>query len=130
MTLKELSQLHHLKREIRAEQDRLRELEDAATDISAKVSGMACPDGPSDKTAIAVQIADCRTLIRAKTEEMVVEYNRLVRYINTIDDSLTRQIFRFRFLDDFSWMKVAAAVGGNNTEDSVKKICYRFLRNS
>lgn len=34
----------------------------------------------------------------------------------------------YRFQDFLKWDAVAAKLGGNNTEDSVKKACYRFLK--
>ena len=40
---------------------------------------------------------------------------------------VTRLIFTYRFVDCLSWQKVAEAVGGGNTEGSVKMICYRYL---
>ena len=98
MTIKELSQLYHLNREIEQEKIRLQELTAAATDTSAKISGLPHVGGLSDKTAIAVQIADSRAVIEAKIALSVVEYNRLNRYINSVEDSLTRQILSLRFV--------------------------------
>lgn len=128
MTIKELSQLYHLNREIEQEKSRLRELEAAATDTSVKISGLPHVGGLSDKTAIAAQIADSKAIIEAKIALSVVEYNRLNRYINSVEDSLTRQILSLRFVNGLSWNQVAMSVGGGNTEDSVKKICYRFVK--
>lgn len=51
----------------------------------------------------------------------------LMRFVYSIDDSLTRQIFTLRYCAGHIWVDVAAKVGGNNTEDSVKKIVYRYL---
>lgn len=126
-TKKELSNLFFLNLEIEKEKQRLSELEAAATDTSAKISGLPHVSGLSDKTAIAAEIADTRSIIDAKIKASVVEYNRLIRYISSIDDSLIRQILRYRYIDGCSWIAVAMRIGGNNTADSVKKVCYRFL---
>lgn len=128
MTIKELSQLYHLNREIEQEKHRLQELEAAATDTAVKISGLPHVGGISDKTAIAAQIADCRAVIEAKVQLSVVEYNRLNRYIANVQDSLTRQIMVLRFVNGMSWNQVAMSVGGGNTEDSVKKVCYRYVK--
>lgn len=128
MTIKELSQLYHLNREIEQEKFRLRELEAAATDTSAKISGLPHVGGLSDKTAIAAQIADSKAIIEAKIALSVVEYNRLNRYINSVEDSLTRQILTLRFVDGLSWEQVAASIGSGVTKDSVKKVCYRYIK--
>lgn len=127
MTIKELSQLYYLDREIKREQCRLTELRTAATSTTARIFGLPGICSISDKTAIAAMIADTETVIRAKMELAVVEYNRLNRYIASIPDSFTRQIIRLRFVDGLTWRQVAQNIGGNNTEDGVKKACYRFL---
>ena len=130
MTIKELSQLYHLNREIEQEKHRLQELEAAATDTAVKISGLPHVGGISDKTAIAAQIADCRAVIEAKVQLSVVEYNRLNRYIANVQDSLTRQIMALRFVNGMSWNQVAMSVGGGNTADGVRKQVTRYLKQS
>ena len=102
MTKKELSQLYYLNHEIEQERRRLRELEAAATSVSPKITGLPHINKISDKTAIAAQIADCRAVIEAKLKLSVVEYNRLNRFIASVDDSLMRQILSLRYLHGFS----------------------------
>lgn len=127
MTIKELSQLYYLNQEIQQEQQKLAELRAAATSTTARISGLPGVGSISDKTAIAAMIADAEAVIRAKTELAVVEYNRLNRYIASISDSFMRQIISLRFINGLTWRQVAQSVGGNNTEDGVKKACYRFV---
>lgn len=128
MTIKELSQLYYLNREIEREKDRLRQLEEAATSTTPKITGLPHVAGIADKTAIAAQIADARDVIEAKNKLAVVEYNRLLRYIANVDDSLVRLILSLRFVGGLSWAEVARRVGGNNTEAGVKMACYRYIR--
>ena len=66
--------------------------------------------------------------IAKKIEMIASEQLRLETYIASIPDSLTRQIFTARFVDGLSWLMVARRIGGYNTEDSVKKICYRAIK--
>lgn len=127
MTKKELSQLYWLNREIEKDKVRLAELEAAATDTSVKISGLPHVSGISDKTAIAAEIADIRAIIKAKTDMSVAEYNRLNRYIAGVDDSLIRQILILRYVNGLGWQQVAAAIGGGNTEDGVRKAHDRYL---
>ena len=127
MTKKELSQLYWINREIKKEKERLAELEAAATNTAAKISGLPHVNGISDKTAIAAQIADCKAIIEAKINLSVVEYNKLNRYIASIDDSYIRQILRLRYIFGYSWTKVAMCLGGKNTPDGVRKAHNRFL---
>lgn len=127
MTKKELSQLYYLNREIERERQRLIELETAATNVSAKISGLPSGGGISDKTAIAAAIADSRVMIEAKMKLCIVEYNRLNRYIANVSDSFIRQILQLRYVDGRSWNAVAMHIGGGNTADGVKKAAYRFI---
>lgn len=128
MTIKELSQLYYLNREIEREQLRIRELEDAATNTAAKITGLPHTGSISNNTAIAAQIADCRTIVEAKQRAAVAEYNRLMRYIAGIDDSLMRQILTLRYINGFTWNQVADSIG--ITENSAKQAHSRFLRKS
>lgn len=131
MTLKELSQLYYLNREIENDRRRLEELEaKLASPHSPNLSGM--PRGTACKNEIesfVADIIDLMAIMAAKQQQCIYEHSRLMRYITEINDSLTREIFIFRFVNGLSWRQVAASVGGNNTEESVKKICYRYLDN-
>lgn len=130
MTLDKLSQLYYLNKEIKLEEKRLEELKSAAIDTSAKITGLPYVGKISDKTAIAGDIAESKNIIENRIEKSVKEYTNINSFIAEIDDCLMRQILRHRFIDGFSWQKVAMSVGGNNTEGSVKMIFYRYLRNS
>lgn len=128
MTKKELSQLYWLKREIEEDRRRLDELEAiAASPASPKYDGMPHMPGAGDGMArMAAEIADLKAIISAKRQQCIHERNRLERYISSISDSLTRQIFTYRFVKGLSWHQAAARVGGN-TADSVRMRVNRYL---
>lgn len=132
MTLKELSQLYYLNREIEMDQQRLEELrEKASAPGSPNYDGM--PKSPSYENRLEryiAEIVDLEAIISAKITQCIHERNRLERYIADIPDSLTRQIFTLRFINGLSWLQVAYSIGGNNTEQGVKMICYRYIKNS
>lgn len=48
-------------------------------------------------------------------------------FVSTIDDSRMRIIISLRFIDGLSWNQVADAIGGGNTEDSVRMAFNRFI---
>ena len=129
MTLKELSQLYYLKREIEDDQKRLAELKAQIPGYAGFVqSGM--PSGnikASQVERYAAEIADIEAIIAAKIIQCTYERSRLERYISGIPDSLTRQIFTLRFVDGLSWVKVAICIGGANTADSVRMVVNRYL---
>lgn len=128
MTVKEMSQLYHLNREIEQLEKQLEELECLAEGTTQVITGMPHGGGTSDKVGrYAVRIADLQSMIDNRKARCWDELRRLNAYIDDVEDSLTRQILTLRYVNGLSWQQVADNVGGANTEDSVKKICYRYL---
>lgn len=127
MTLRELSQLYYLKKEIEHDQQRLAELRsDLLSPKSPSYDGM--PKSPNPDPAMErriAQMADLEAMIQTKIDRCVDERQKLERYIAEIPDSLTRQIFTLRFAEGLTWERVADGIGSNS--DSVKKTCYRYL---
>ena len=131
MTNKELSKLYHLKKEIEMQRKRLYELETIAKSCSVRITGMPHGTGISDKVGkYASQIADLKCLLDLNLKKCFFELNRLTEYIQSVDDSLVRQIMTYRYIHGFSWQKTAFSIGGNNTSDSLKKKLYRYLKNN
>jgi len=148
LTKKELSQLFYLNREIKQLQHKKQLLESDLKQLnttvgcvqasqmqipfklhSVKVEGIAITDRKK-WLKIKAELTDVKKLIELKSEQLVCKYNRLNRYIQSVDDSLIRQILELRFIEGLNWNKVADGIGGNNTEDSIKKACYRFLKSN
>ena len=132
MTVKELSQLYWLNREIEEDKRRLDELENiTVSPRSPKYDGMPHEFGHSDTLAHCVaEILDLKARIAAKQTQCIHERIRLEQYISSIPDSLTRQIFSLRFISGMNWQQTAMHVGGGNTEDSVRQRVYRYLKNT
>lgn len=155
MTIKELSQLYWLNREIEADRERLAGLdaeikrdEEKLAYLEAQASSLSSPSyngmpkSPSYGNKLEnafVKImelqkiieskkglrSDCVTTIQAKQILCLTEQNKLERYIADLPDSLIRMIFTLRFINGLTWAKVSEHIG--TTEDSVKKRCYRYL---
>ena len=127
MTLKELSQLYYIDKEIELDRERLAELRaNLLCPRSPNYDGM--PKNPNPDPAMErciAKIADLEAIIQAKIEQRIYERNRLERYISDIPDSLTRQIFTLRFVEGMRWEEVADKIGSSSY--SVKHICYRFI---
>lgn len=96
MTNKELSQLYWLNREIESDKQKLAELEAAAVSTTSRITGLPHAGGVSDKTSLAVDIDRMRKRIQLKIKRSVAEYEYLLDYIDSIDDSLVRQIMTYR----------------------------------
>lgn len=157
MTVKELSQLYWLNREIELDKERLRNLEfdiqkdelhlanleiDALSVSSPNYDGMPKNPSPSNKlenaTLEIIELQnviktkkalrnDCALTIQAKQMLCLTERNKLERYIADIPESLIRMIFTLRFINGLPWAQVSAHIDAKTTEDSVKKMCYRYL---
>ncbi len=128
MTLKELSQLYFLNREIELDKERIEILKLKAcspsipnpTDIPIR----GYPDSSIER--YNTEINNLENILAEKINQCLHERNRLERYIAGIDDSLIRQIFTLRFVNGLSWQQVANRVGGN-TADSVRKMSIRYI---
>lgn len=129
MTLKELSQLYYLNREIERDQERLEDLRARASSPGMPSCDCAKAQGFENRLERYIaEIVDLEAIIQAKLTQCLHERNRLERYIAAIPDSLTRQIFQLRFVECLSWVRIAYQVGGGNTEAGVKMTCYRYIK--
>ena len=127
MTLKQLSQLYYLRKEIEMYEQMIKKLQSEAEITTQKITGMPSSGNVSDKVGqIAADIADYKALIDCDKKKCKYELEKLHKYIQSIDDSLTRQIFTLRFINGCNWNKVADAIG--SSEYSVKHICYRYIK--
>ena len=75
---------------------------------------------------LAAEIVDMDARVGFLEEEVKASEGQIMPFIQGIDDDQTRIIFRLRFLRGLAWKEVATVVGGN-TEESAKRICYRYL---
>ncbi len=111
LTKKELSQLYWLNREIEEEKRKLAELTAAASGGVQNITGLPHVGG-GDKTGnLAILIAEQRDLIELKVKQSVIEYNRLNRYIASVEDAQMRMILSLRYVNGLSWQQVALHMG-------------------
>lgn len=128
MTREELEQIYYLNREQKVLERELERLRGRSL-IQSPLPNASHGSGFSDKVGrLAEQCVDLEQLIREKKAEIQHQRDKAVEYIYSIPDSLTRQVVYYRCVSLFSWKRVAYEVGGNNTEESVKKVYYRFFK--
>ncbi len=128
MTLKELSQLYYLNREIETDRERLARLRATLLSYGAPdLSGMPKARGDNRLERLIAEVVDLEAIITAKMTQCLHEKNRLTRYIADIPDTLTRQIFQARFIDGRSWEQTADYIGGQSAEN-IKKRAYRYIK--
>jgi hypothetical protein len=104
--------------------------------VTDKVRGSG-PDHPYTERAFIIRglAYECRAKVERLRKrlqrrvddliDLVVEINE---YIETLDDSLIRQIITLRHMNGLTWEQVAASIGGGNSGDSCRKMHDRFLR--
>ena len=64
----------------------------------------------------------------SELETMVLrKINQIETFIASIEDSQMRVIVRLRMIEGYSWVQIAHKIKGN-TEDSVKKAFYRYIK--
>lgn len=131
MTVKELSQVFELQREISLYDQRIDELRAQRTAIQApsfdKEPGGRGDPSHSKIEALTAEIIDLEELLRLHRRQRVIELQRLERYIGSVDDTTVRQIMQLRFAELMTWREVAAKMGPCYTEDQLKKTLYRYL---
>ena len=128
MTKKELSQLYWLNREIEEEKRKLTELTAAASGGVQNITGLPHVGG-GDKTGnLAILIAEQRDLIELKVKQSVIEYNRLNRYIASVEDAQMRMILSLRYVNGLSWQQVALHMDIEGDGSTQRKQHNEFLR--
>lgn len=125
LTLKELSQLYHLNNEIILLDEQLKDLQDASTRITSTVSDMPRTGRSPSPTTLGADIAEVKKMLEATKQARIAEYNRLMRYIDSVEDSYIRQILTLRFIKGLQWEAIADKL--HTTSWSVKHTCYRFI---
>lgn len=115
MTKKELMQCYYLNREIMHDTEELINLK-----ILARGDDGIVADEEEIKRQERVIVEKIRRCNQIKA--------RIDKFLNSIDDSLTRQIFYYRYVKCMSWKKVSYMTGGYNSEEGVRKIAERYLK--
>ena len=128
MTLDELNIHFNLVNELKKAKDMLQNLWNAAYPGGQVLTGMPHAPGVKDKIGdLGIEIADLETEIEAMEAAVTNSAAPVLAFIAEIPDIQTRMVFRLRFCRGYQWKEVARMLGGGNSEDSVKKVCYRYL---
>lgn len=125
-----LGQLRHLRAEAELLAGRILELEDAAMGGVQHITGMPRGSGTGDKVGrMAAMIADLRTQLSDRRGECMDELTRLYAFIDGVEDSLTRQVLIYRYVDGMTWQKIAAELGETD-EQYPRRLHNKFLKNA
>lgn len=131
MTKKELSQIYYLNRELLMWQRELEKVQCESLIKGQEITDMPRGSGMSDKVANrVVSIDNIERIINGKLLEIQIQRERVMMYINSIDDSLLRQVLFYRHVSCMKWNDVAINIGGDNTGDGIRKMHDRFLEDN
>ena len=129
MTRDKLNRNIELLRDLRKNRDLRAALETAAGPGAQVITGMPHAPGYRDKLGdLAAEIADISGEIQRIQMELAEQEPEITEFINSIQDGQTRTIFRLRFQRGMGWGEVATAMGGGNKANTLRQICFRYLR--
>lgn len=67
-------------------------------------------------------------LLEERYNKQVDLHIKLEEFINNMPTSRLRRIFEYRYINQYSWAKVAILIGGDSTEGSIRKEHDRYLK--
>lgn len=128
VSVKGLSQLRYLKREIAIERDRILELRALSAYGRRGTGAGGRSSNRSDRTgSYASEIAYLTDLVAQNMQRCICELLRLQHFINGIDDSEMRIIIRERYIKGRSWLSTAFLLGYHD-EQLPRRKHDRFLK--
>lgn len=135
MDKKKLSQLRYLNKEIELLKEQIDNLDYSITTDTVKGSDTEYPYINHSIKITGIDIQDyerkakrLKRKLSRRVEELLDLLEEINEYIESIDDSLIRQIIILRYINGLTWDQVAAHIGGGNTADSVRMALNRFLK--
>lgn len=131
MTLKELGGINDTMKQIEETERRIAQLEAKASSTVQTVTGMPRGNGIADKVGNgAAEIADEKRRLRKLKRRKRAEYKKLCAYIDGVADPHIQRMLELKYIDGYSWTKVALTIGGGNTSDGVRMACKRYVEKS
>lgn len=128
MTLKDLNGINDTMKQIEETKRRIAQLTAKASSTVQPVTGMPRGNGIADKVGDgAAAIADEKRRLRALKRRKRAAYKKLCAYIEGVADPHVQRMLELKYIDGYSWTKVALTIGGGNTSDGVRMACKRYV---
>ncbi len=71
--------------------------------------------------SLQIKMVEYKDLLNKRYEKLLEKQIELEEFIDTLPTSRLRRIFELRFIEQYTWRQIAYAIGGNTTEESVRK---------
>lgn len=130
-----LSQLNDIKFEISELEYKIKKLEKKGIFIANVKASYKRP--PYTKHNISVEASNPKIVnkinalkktLELRLESLLELQNEIETFISGLPTSRLRRIFELRYINQFSWQKIAYVIGGFATKESVRKEHDRFLK--
>lgn len=112
--------LKNKQKQIELQRINIRQLREKAVSVTQTLNDMPHGSGGKDKLGIAISQIDEQEN-RLKLLELEFEEN-----LCSIPNNYIRKLIVCKLKYRWSWTKIAITLGGNNTSDSVRKMCTRY----
>lgn len=110
-----------MKRKIEKQRLHIAELEESAAGVAISFDGLP---KSSRKMSTVEKYAENMEVEKIKLERLEIA---LRNAISKIPDEYIKEIVHLRIEKNRSWQWIALKQGGNNTDDCIKKMCYRYF---
>ena len=128
MTIAELKNYRKLIFTIRYWKRELEDLKKGSYTRSPGLTGMPGTGELSDPTADrAMREEKMANRIQRLVTEQEREAERIMEWIETLDDPMMKAIIHGRYIRGRSWTAIAMAIGGGNTPDGIRMMHNRYL---
>lgn len=136
MDKEQLKQIRYIKSEIEVIENQINNIE--PTMVTDKVTGSSAyfPYVQRSFTLEGIDTDEYERRVRRLQRKLIKRKEKLLQlqeeinnFIDSIEDSLVRQIITLRYVDGLNWYEVSDRIGENSTSESVRKIAERYIKN-
>lgn len=136
MNKEQLKQIRYIKSEIKLIENQINNIE--PTMVTDKVTGSSAvfPYVQRSFTLEGIDTVEYERRVRRLQRKLIKRKEKLLQlqeeannFIDSIEDSLIRQIITLRYVDGLNWYEVSDRIGKNSTSESVRKIAERYIEN-
>ena len=99
------------------------------TELDELILQSSAHEGGGNRNAVSDTVAQIvlqREKKRRNIESLTERKNAVEGYVAACDDYIGL-LLRWHYMEGRTWTAIAMAIGGGNTEDSIKKSCYRYV---
>lgn len=127
MTTKELKELRQLKFEIQSIDNSIIEIREMLEAVTVNLSDPLSSKGTGDKIPVLVaKMVDLEKKLKKTKVKRIRQIEQLYNWISNIEDPLVKSIIIDRYINAYSWAKIAAK--HNITPDAARMIATRFIK--